>query len=462
VEGIYRAFVATNNQYVGTPELHISYIPAPPPVLDAWPGNLSARAASTVAEGAASLNVGNVTYGTLAWTASIVGTPSSWLTLNQTGGSATPTNPGTVTFSVDATGLTPGTYTEQIQISSGTPDVENTPLITTFTLEVLDSLNTVYLPAVIGGGGGGSSSVAPQTVAVIVGVADYYYLGSAPNSGNLTDEWGYDLNEPVHDATKMANLAQTYWNVQPEDLTQLTDSSANRDDIMAALTAAAGKMCPGTTASAAATQAVCPNTRFIFYYSGHGGQTLDDNSDESDGYDEFIAAYDTNVVSGTFTSIITDDDLEEMLAAIPAEQIVVIIDSCYSGSMVTTTTAETETGATLLRRGLVNPYQPDTPAETNALSELAAPNRLVITGGTGDELTWESGELEDGVFTYFLMQGVTDSLNDANGNGRISAEEAYWFSHDLVDDWVFKNTGDHQNPAIYDQIWGQIDLTAVP
>ncbi|MCB9422415.1 MAG: DNRLRE domain-containing protein [Ardenticatenaceae bacterium] len=458
IPGIYRAFFASG--YVGQPELHIRYLPSPPPVLDAWPGNLTMRASSTVSEAAPALSVGNVTRGTLAWTASKVGT-ASWLTLNQTGGSATPTTPGTVSFSVNATGLTPGTYTEQIRVSSSTAGVENSPIVTTFTLEILDTLHPVYLPAIMGGGSSGSTPL-PKIVAVVVGISDYYYLNPAPSSGNLTDEWGYDLNEPKKDATEIASLMQTQWGVQPENIVLLTESSATRAGILAALDSAAEKVCPTAAASIDAVQACGANTLFIFYYSGHGGQTTDNNGDEGDGLDEFIAAYDTNLITGTYYSVITDDDLEGRLAAILSERTLVIVDSCFSGSLVSTTISETEGGYTVLRRGLINPLLPDGPAVVDALSELSGSNRLVITGGTGDQLTYESPNLENGVFTYFFLQGLTDSLNDVNGNGRISAEEAYWFSRDAVDDWVFNNASDHQNPAISDQVWGQVDLTAVP
>ena len=116
----------------------------------------------------------------------------------------------------------------------------------------------------------------------------------------------------------------------------------------------------------------------------------------------------------------------------------------------------------MLSRGLISPIAPDTAATADALAELTGENRLIITGGTGDQLTWESASLQNGVFTYFFLQGLTDSLNDANKNGYISGEEAYWFSRDAVDDWVFTNTGTHENPDINDQILGQVDLTVLP
>jgi hypothetical protein len=374
---------------------------------------------------------------------------ASWLTLNQTSGSATPTSPGTVSFSVNSSGLSPGTYTEQIQISSSTTDVEGSPVVATFTLEVVDSLYSVYLPAVMGGSST-SSQPLPEIVAVVVGIADYQHLGPAPTSGTLPDEWGYDLYAPIFDVADFVNWLQTYRSVPAENITQLTESNATRANIIAAIGTAGSK--------------VNKNTIFIFYYSGHGAYNPDDNGDEGDGTDEFIAAYDTdlNEFTNVFSPVITDDDLDALLDSIPAGRIVVIIDSCYSGNMMSTTTSLDEERPDMLSRGLISPTAPNTTATADALAELTGENRLIITGGTGDQLTWESGSLENGVFTHFFLQGLTDSLNDANNNGYISGEEAYWFSRDAVDDWVFTNTGTHENPDINDQILGQVDLTVLP
>ena len=63
----------------------------------------------------------------------------------------------------------------------------------------------------------------------------------------------------------------------------------------------------------------------VFTYSGHGTQVSDRNSDEDDRYDEAICLYDGNVV---------DDDLRVILDGIhPQATLVVISDSCFSGSV---------------------------------------------------------------------------------------------------------------------------------
>jgi len=179
--------------------------------------------------------------------------------------------------------------------------------------------------------------------------------------------------------------------------------------------------------------------------------------------------YDTNTSPSGFVDVLTDDDLEALLAGLESEHIVVILDSCFSGSMMETTV---QTSGDLLRRGLANPVKSNVSSvksDQAALAELVGPGRLIVTAGTGDQGTWESSTLENGVFTYFYLEALQESLNDANQNGRISAEEAYWFSRDLVDEWVVANVSPtselsdpHQNPDIDDQYFGQMDLTWIP
>ena len=63
----------------------------------------------------------------------------------------------------------------------------------------------------------------------------------------------------------------------------------------------------------------------VLTYSGHGTQVTDRSGDESDPYDEAICLYDGNVI---------DDDLRVILNGIhPQATLVIISDSCFSGSV---------------------------------------------------------------------------------------------------------------------------------
>jgi len=71
-------------------------------------------------------------------------------------------------------------------------------------------------------------------------------------------------------------------------------------------------------------QAAVPGDIIVFTYSGHGTQVVDQNADETDGYDEALYVYDGPVV---------DDELRVVIdAAKPGVQIVIILDSCFSGT----------------------------------------------------------------------------------------------------------------------------------
>jgi metacaspase-1 len=68
--------------------------------------------------------------------------------------------------------------------------------------------------------------------------------------------------------------------------------------------------------------------RVVFYYSGHGYQVRDENGDEDDGCDEAFVPYDLDFLS--------DDELDGLLSRIPAREVLVVLDSCFSGTATKT------------------------------------------------------------------------------------------------------------------------------
>jgi metacaspase-1 len=71
---------------------------------------------------------------------------------------------------------------------------------------------------------------------------------------------------------------------------------------------------------------------FLLTYSGHGSQILDRDSEESDGLDETWVLYDKELV---------DDDIYELWAQFKAGvRIVVISDSCHSGTVTKSSSFE--------------------------------------------------------------------------------------------------------------------------
>jgi hypothetical protein len=63
------------------------------------------------------------------------------------------------------------------------------------------------------------------------------------------------------------------------------------------------------------------------------------------------------------------------------------------------------------------------------------------------------------VFSHFLVQALWSSSADVNGDGYVSAEEAFLYLVSRVDDYVYYHTGYHQNPQVYDGVSGEVGLT---
>ena len=78
--------------------------------------------------------------------------------------------------------------------------------------------------------------------------------------------------------------------------------------------------------------------RVFIYHSGHGTRIPDVSGDEADGSDEALLPFDfeETAIGGGHTrldNVLLDDDLGRLLARIRAREVVVLVDSCNSGTM---------------------------------------------------------------------------------------------------------------------------------
>ena len=77
--------------------------------------------------------------------------------------------------------------------------------------------------------------------------------------------------------------------------------------------------------------------RALYYHSGHGSRLPDSSGDEADGSDEVLLPYDfeeTQTDGETrLHNVLLDDELGRLLARIPAREVVVLVDSCHSGTI---------------------------------------------------------------------------------------------------------------------------------
>ena len=150
-------------------------------------------------------------------------------------------------------------------------------------------------------------------------------------------------------------------------------------------------------ANKASTEDTC-----LFYFSGHGGQ-IDYTGDEADGFDEFLNTSDDDII---------DDELEEWISEVKAQKVVAILDACFSG-------------------GVLTPFQIGEAVETYDLDgfaiDLEKANCLVLTACRMNEECYGLGELKNGRFTYYIVQGLWGAA-DKNDDGTISVRELYDYS----------------------------------
>jgi len=140
--------------------------------------------------------------------------------------------------------------------------------------------------------------------ALLVGINNY----AIPNS---------DLRGCVNDVENMKQMLISNFNFDSSLIKTLTNYQATTDEIKNSLRELVRGAKAGDT--------------ILFHYSGHGSQTTDLNAEEPDGVDEIICPHDLN----WHKNMITDDFLYSVFKDVSsAVQLIVISDSCHSGSLL--------------------------------------------------------------------------------------------------------------------------------
>ena len=132
---------------------------------------------------------------------------------------------------------------------------------------------------------------------------------------------------------------------------------------------------------------VYEDAQIIFYYAGHG------IPDEKGVHSSYLLP-----VDGISTDITTGyklDDLYATLGNIPAKNVTVFMDACFSGS-------KREQGMLASARGVA----------FKARSGMPQGNMVVFSAAQGDETAYPNNDERHGMFTYFLLK----KLQDTKGN----------------------------------------------
>lgn len=253
------------------------------------------------------------------------------------------------------------------------------------------------------------SPAAAEDRALIIGVDQYPQW---PERSQLTGA--------VNDARVMARVARDVWGFKPEQIKLLLNEDGTASGILGAIES---WLIDGTR----------EGDRVLITYSGHGYYAIDQNGDEPDGRDETLAPYDVYTDGGTFHNMVSDDEISRLLDRLAGRDVMMMVDSCYSGTITRALNPRMRKGPSIVRsigigrvtRGMSKKAF-DTIRRDKAFLE-PRPNMMVWTAVAASEKAQEDMSLpasnRNGVFTRSFAEGLVDGRADANRNGIITAAE---------------------------------------
>lgn len=243
--------------------------------------------------------------------------------------------------------------------------------------------------------------------ALLIGVGDYRNL---PFVSQKQGREFKDLNGPRNDVTLLRQTLIGRYGFSSNAIRVLTDREASREAILSAFKS---WLIDGSS----------PGDLVLFYFSGHGVPVRDQNGDEDDGMDEALAPYDV-IIEGARDAIdaklIVDDELSVLLRQLKDRQVVVVIDTCYSGTATrgiggTPVAMLEETGAVQARNLFVT-FQ-ESPSETRSIPrQLQLPaqpdipeGHVFFSASRENQLSMER-EFADGAWNGALTRAMVEEM----------------------------------------------------
>lgn len=125
-----------------------------------------------------------------------------------------------------------------------------------------------------------------------------------------------NLRGALNDIAMLRRILVTRFGFEETHVTSLTDADATRDGILRSIDRF--------------VESIGPNDVVYIHYSGHGSRVEDASGDEDDGMDETIVPHNARLPG---VPDITDDELDTRFARIRARTVLIVFDSCYSGTV---------------------------------------------------------------------------------------------------------------------------------
>jgi uncharacterized coiled-coil protein SlyX len=248
--------------------------------------------------------------------------------------------------------------------------------------------------------------------AVVVGINDYPRLPK--------------LKYAVNDAYALQRLLSEHNRVPAENITLLINEQATLRNLRSALGT-------GLKSSAGSEDMV------IIFFAGHGATERDATNSDGDGLEKYLLTYDSDPAD-LFSTGMPMRDIALIFNRIQSERLIFIADACYSGASGGRTVG---TGG--LRANISDSF----------LERLAGGRgKVIITASAANEVSMEKNELQHGVFTYYLIEGLRGAA-DIDRDGMVTVDEAYRY----VSDKVPRATGQEQHPVKKGSVEGSLVLS---
>jgi uncharacterized caspase-like protein len=257
--------------------------------------------------------------------------------------------------------------------------------------------------------------------AVVIGVGDYENK-SVPK-----------LRFAESDADAMYRLLTTRGGYERGNVLLLTDRAPEKPTLQN-IRLALGDFLPRKTGR---------NDMVLIYYAGYGAPDVDTTRKESDGLAKYLIPRNVQPESLRKTAFALDE-IPGMLARVPAERVVLLLDASYSGPAGGRTLA----GAQAQSRTLSEQF----------LERIAAGRgRLVFTASGPNEVALESADLGHGIFTYYVLEGLSGKA-DRNGDGVVTVSELYPYVEEQVERRA-RAAGGRQRPLMKGDVEGTLPLS---
>lgn len=180
-----------------------------------------------------------------------------------------------------------------------------------------------------------------------------------------------------------------------------------------------------------------PEDSLLMLFCGHGDMVQSDN---------YLIPMDGKKALLEDTAI-RFSRIFEWLDQCPAGSQVVCLDACHSGGL-----ARNQRGA----RGM----QVVSTSMGEELEKYSASGRAVLTSCSKDEVSYEDHELEHGVFSYYMVDGLSSAVADNNGDKVVTVYELGHYIREHVSDWCkIQRKVPSQTPRLrFNDLSGEITL----